>query len=67
MLCHYYYEEHVVASFAQKIQSEYYGANIYVSIEGIDLEHFSATDQETSSYFFHSCTDHPMCSLIFVR
>ena len=41
---HRYYAERVVASFTQQIQSEYYDGNIYVSIEGIALEHFSTTD-----------------------
>ena len=36
------YSERVVASFANKIHSEYYGGNISVSIEGIALEIFSA-------------------------
>ena len=36
------YAERVVASFANQIQSEYYGGNISVSIEGISLGHFSA-------------------------
>ena len=36
------YAERVVASFANQIQSEYYGGNISVSIEGIALEIFSA-------------------------
>ena len=35
------YAERLVASFANKIQSEYYGRHRYVSIEGIALEHFS--------------------------
>ena len=39
------YAERVVASFANQIQSEYYGVNISVSIEGIALEHFSAAPQ----------------------
>ena len=34
------YAEIVVTSFANKIQSEYYGVNISVSIEGVSLEHF---------------------------
>ena len=34
-----------VASFANKIQSEYYFENRSVSIEGIALEHFSAAPQ----------------------
>ena len=39
------YAERVVASFANKIQYEYYGGNRYVSIEGIELEHLSAAPQ----------------------
>ena len=42
VLCHRDYAERVVASFDNKIQLEYYGVNISVSIEGIALEHFSA-------------------------
>ena len=34
--------ERLVASFAHQIQSEYYGVNISVYIECIELEHFSA-------------------------
>ena len=36
------YAESVVTSFANKIQSEYYGVNISVSIEGVSFEKFSA-------------------------
>ena len=42
VLCRRDYEERVVASFANKIKSEYYGGNRSVSIEGIALGHFSA-------------------------
>ena len=35
----------VVAGFAHQIQSEYYGGNRSVSIEGIVLQHFSALPQ----------------------
>ena len=45
MLCCRYYADRVVASFAHKIQSEYYGVNISVSIEGIALENFIALPQ----------------------
>ena len=34
--------ERVVETFAHQIQSEYYGVNRSVYIEGISLEHFSA-------------------------
>ena len=40
------YAERVVASFANPIQSEYYGGNISVYIEGIALEIFSTVPQE---------------------
>ena len=45
VLCRRDYAERVVASFSNEIQSEYYGGNISVSIEGIVLEHFSAAPQ----------------------
>ena len=45
VLCSCDYSERVVASFAHQIQSEYYGGNRYVSIEGIELEHCSETTQ----------------------
>ena len=45
VLCCRVYAERVVASFANQIQSEYYGGNISVPIEGIALEHFSAAHQ----------------------
>ena len=44
-LCRSDYTERVVASFANQIQSEYYGGNRSVSIEGIALEHFSSAPQ----------------------
>ena len=45
ILCRRDYSERVVASFSNQIQSEYYGGNIYVSIECIALEHLSAAPQ----------------------
>ena len=42
VLYHCDYSERVVAIFSHQIQSEYYGGNISVPIEGITLEHFSA-------------------------
>ena len=45
VLCRRDYAERVVASFANQIKLEYYGGNIYVSIEVIELEHFSAVTQ----------------------
>ena len=45
VLCRRDYSERVVASFANQIQSGYYGGNRYVYIEGIALEMFSAAPQ----------------------
>ena len=45
VLCHRDYDERLVSSFVNQIQSEYYGGNISVSIEGIALENFSAAPQ----------------------
>ena len=45
VLCRHDYAGRLIASFANKIQSEYYGGNISVYIEGIALEHFSALPQ----------------------
>ena len=45
MLCRRDYAKRVVDSFPHQIQSEYYGGNISVSIEGIALKHFSALPQ----------------------
>ena len=45
VLCRHDHAERIVASFANQIQSEYYGGNRSVSIEGIVLEHFSAAPQ----------------------
>ena len=45
VLCSRDYAKRVVATFPHEIQSEYYGGNISVSIEGITLEHLSALPQ----------------------
>ena len=42
VLCHRDYAEREVASFDHKIKSQFYGGNKSVSIEGIELKHFSA-------------------------
>ena len=54
MLCRRDYAERVVDSFPHQIQSEYYGGNRSVSIEGIALEHFNALPHTeiNSSLFF---------------
>ena len=45
VLCLCDYDDRLVACFANQTQSEYYGGNRYVSIEGIALENFSALPQ----------------------
>ena len=51
--CRRDYAERVVASFSNQIQSEYYGGNRSVSIEGIALENFSTAPQvDINSYSF---------------
>ena len=39
VLCRRYYAERLVAIFANKIQSKYYGGNRSVSMQGITLKH----------------------------
>ena len=46
VLCRRDYAQRVVARFSNQIQSEYYGGNRSMSIEGLALEHFSAAPQE---------------------
>ena len=46
VLCCSDYAERVIAISPHKIQSEYYGGNISVSIEGITLEHFNSLPQK---------------------
>ena len=48
----------MVASFAHKIQSEYYGRNRSVSIEGVVLEHFSALTQTEINSSTKLCPRH---------
>ena len=58
VLCRRDYADRVVASFANPIQSEYYGENRSVSIEGIALENFSAAPQSDINSYTLSCTRH---------
>ena len=58
MICRRGYAEREVASFAHQIQSEYYGRNISVSIEGIALEHLSALQQTEINTSTKSCPRH---------
>ena len=45
VLFYKYYAELVSASFSHQTQSKYYDVNIYVSIEVVPLEYFSASNQ----------------------
>ena len=58
MLCRRDYAERVVAIFSNQIQSEDYGGNISVSIEGITLVHFSTLPQKVIKPFTKSCPLH---------
>ena len=65
MLCCCDYTKRVVASFAHQIQSEYYGNNRYVSIEGILLGHFSAPTHTETSGTPQECTRHAVFHSFF--
>ena len=43
VICRRDYADRAFASFSNELKSEYYGGNISVSIEGIALEHLSAS------------------------
>ena len=58
MLCRRDYSERDVASFTNQIQSEYYGGNRSVSIEGIALEHFSTLPQTEINSSTKACPRH---------
>ena len=45
VLCRRDYADRLVSSFSNQIQSEYYGGNISVSLEGIALENFNVATQ----------------------
>ena len=52
------YDEREVASFPHQIQSEYYGGNRSVSIEGIALENFSVLPQTEINSSKKICPQH---------
>ena len=58
LLCWRDCAERVVASSANKIQSEYYGGNRAVSVEGIELDHFRESQQSQAFYGPSSPTSH---------
>ena len=66
MLCHHDCYERVVSNFAHQIQSEYYGINIYVSIEVIVLEHFSAPTQTETETTPQARTRHAVFHSFFL-
>ena len=61
VLCRRDYEERVVESFSNQIQSEYYGGNRSVSIEDISLKHFIVAPQED----INSTTPSRQCHEVF--
>ena len=60
VLCRRDYSDRVVSRFSHQIQSEYYGENISVSIEGISLEHFIALPKADINSTTTSCQIHVM-------
>ena len=57
-LFHSDYAERIVESFANQLQSEYYGGNRSMSIEGIELEQFSAVPHTNINSTTPSCQRH---------
>ena len=54
VLCRSDYEDHIVSIFAHQIKSESCGGNRSVSIEGIELENFSASNQASLSLTYEA-------------
>ena len=65
VLCCRDYAERVVASFAKQIQSEYYGGNRSVSIEGIELEHLIVLPKSGINSSTKSCPRHEVFQFFF--
>ena len=65
VVCRRDYAERVVASFANQIQSEYYGVNRSLYIEGIALEHFSAAPHKDIKSSIHSRPRHAVFNYFF--
>ena len=66
LLCCCDYAERVVASFAHHTQYKLYGGNLYVSIEGIALEQFSAITHLEMELIPKSHTRHAMFNSFFL-
>ena len=65
MLCRRDYAERVFASFDHQIQLKYYSGNIYISIEVIALQHFSALPQTEINPSTKLCPRHAVfCSFL---
>ena len=58
VLCRRDYAERLVDSFPHQIQSQYYGINISVSIEGIALENFIELPQTEINSSTKACPRH---------
>ena len=65
VLCCRDYADRVVATFAHLIQSEYYGINRSLSIEGITLEHFSVLPQIEINSSTKLCPRHAVFHSVF--
>ena len=65
VLCRCDYYDTVVASFAQKIQYEYFASNRYVPIEVIVMEHFSAPTQTETAVTLQARTFHAIFHSFF--
>ena len=65
VLCNCDYIEQMVASFEHQIQSKCYDGNIFVSIEGIELNHFSDTKHTLPLSETQSCTHHAVFHSFF--
>ena len=66
VLCRCDSDERSVASFSHQIKSEYYGANISVSLEGIALEHFSALPKADISLTATPRQSHTVFHYLFI-
>ena len=58
MLCHRDYSESLVARFPHQIKLEYFGGNISVSIEGIELENLSTLTKLVINLSTKACPHH---------
>ena len=66
ILCPRDYAERVVARFSNQIQSEYYGGNISVSLQGFALKHFSEALQEYINSTTPSRQRHALFHFLFI-